>query len=63
MQKVGHNAKVCRMRSSTQYIKDDVASSAEENNWAPDKIHSITEQINTTAFNGKPRSEFYTKRL
>ena len=61
--KVGHFAKVYRTGNSIQYIKDEIATSADEANWTPEKIFLITEQINATTLNGIPRNEFFTKRL
>ena len=46
-----------------QNIKDEKASSAEDDNWTPNRIHLITEQINATSVNGKSRNEFFTKTI
>ena len=60
---MGHFAKVCRTSIQIQNIKDEKASSAEDDNWTPNRIHLITEQINATTVNGKSRNKFFTKTL
>ena len=61
-QKLGHFAKVCRSAKRIQYIQDETASSASNDNWTPDKIHLILERIQATT-STRTKEKFFTKRL
>ena len=62
--KIGHYAMVCRSKPRhLQHIQEEPATSAEEDNWTPNKLHLIRKTINTTSKTGNNRSEYYTKAL
>ena len=58
--KIGHFPKSCRSNMKINHIQDEETSSAEEDEWAPDTIHSIKQKIHSiqsTSINGP---EFFT---
>ena len=46
--KIGHFAKCCRSNKKIYHIQDEETSSAEEDEWAPDTIHSMKQKIPST---------------
>ena len=45
--KLGHYAKFCRSTRKINHIADEEADSAYENDWIPNKIHSIKQKISS----------------
>ena len=45
--KLGHYAKCSRSGRKINHIADEEAYSADEDEWTPDKIHSIQQKINS----------------
>ena len=45
------------------HIADEEAESADENDWIPDKIHSIQQKINSVEATNKNGIPFYTRTL
>ena len=60
--KVGHFAIVCRSKR-INYIHEEMASSAEEDNWTPNRLHLIKKTINSTSATGQKNENYYTKTL
>ena len=63
--KIGHYAKLCRTKQKTdQKMKhihpESEASSAEEDEWSPNKIHLITRTVHSTKQNTKDGQPFFT---
>ena len=63
--KIGHFARLCRSKqNSDRRIKhiqqDSEATSAEEDNWTPNKIHSINKTIHSTIQISKHGQPFFT---
>ena len=47
-EKIGYYAKYCRTNKRTNHIQDDVASSAEDDDWSPNTIHSVNQKVHST---------------
>ena len=62
--KIGHYAKLCRTKRKTDRKKhihpESEASSAEEDEWSPNKIHLITRMVHSTKQNTKDGKPFFT---
>ena len=58
-----HYAKGCRSAGKLNHIADAEAHSADEDNWIPDKIHSIRQKIHSMGTKSKKGVPFYTKTL
>ena len=63
--KIGHYARLCRSKQySDRRIKhiqrDSEATSAEEDNWTPNKIHSINKTVHSTKQISKDGQPFFT---
>ena len=58
--KIGHFAKSCRSNTKINHIQDEETSSAEEDEWAPDTIHSIKQKIHSTQSTSINGPEFFT---
>ena len=56
-EKIGHYAKYCRTNKRVNHVQDDEASSAEEDDWSPNTIHSVNQMVHSTKKNGP---EFFT---
>ena len=55
---------VCRSKQSQiRHIQDETASSAEEDNWMPNKLHLIQRTINSTSRMDDNRADYYTRTL
>ena len=52
---IGHYAKYCRANKRINHIQDGVASSAEDDDWSPNTIHSV----NQKAFDTRNQEEFF----
>ena len=61
--KLGHYAKCCRSGRKINHIADEEAYSADEDEWTPDRIHSIQQKINSLGNGSKNGLPFYTKTL
>ena len=61
--KLGHYAKCCRSIRKINYIADEDAESADEDDWTLDKIHSIQQKINSMGAKYKNGIPFYTRTL
>ena len=59
-QKIGHYAKYCRTNKKVNHIQDDEASSAEEDDWYPNTIHSVNQKVHSTRQIKKNGPEFFT---
>ena len=59
----GHYAKCCRSTRKINHIGDEEADSADEDDWIPDKIHSIQENINSMRAKSKNGIPFCTRTL
>ena len=60
---LGHYAKCCRSGRKINHIADEEAYSADEDEWTPDRIHSIQQKINSLGIGSKNGPPFYTKTL
>ena len=62
---LGHYAKCCRSIRKINHIADEEAEreSADEDDWIPDKIHSIQQKINSVGATNKNGTPFYTRTL
>ena len=63
--KIGHYARFCRSKQKTdrriKHIQQDSeATSAEEDNWTPNKIHSINNTVHSTGQLSKDGQPFFT---
>ena len=63
--KIGHYARLCRSKqNSDRRIKhiqqDSEATSAEDDNWTPNKIHSINKTVHSTKQMSKDGHPFFT---
>ena len=63
--KIGHYARLCRSKQNTdrriKHIQQDSeATSAEEDNWTPNKIHSINNTVHSTRQLSKDGQPFFT---
>ena len=61
--KIGHFAKKCRSDKSVNHIRDEAASSAEEDDWMPSNIHLIKQSINAMNPRRSDGQQFYTTTL
>ena len=61
--KLGHYAKCCRSTRKVNHIADEEADSADEDDWIPDKIHSIQQKIISMGAKSKNGIPFYTRTL
>ena len=59
-EKIGHYAKYCRTNKRINHIQDDVASSAEDDDWSPNTIHSVNQKIHSTLKINRNGPEFFT---
>ena len=59
-EKIGHYAKYCRTNKRINHIQDDVASSAEDDDWSPNTIHSVNQKIHSTRKIKRNGPEFFT---
>ena len=57
---IGHFAKSCRSNKKINHIQDEETSSAEEDEWAPDTIHSIKQKIHSTQSKSITGPDFVT---
>ena len=60
---MGHYTKCCRSGRKINHIADEEAYSADEDEWTPDRIHSIQQKINSLGNGSKNGLPFYTKTL
>ena len=60
---MGLYAKCCRSGRKINHIADEEAYSADEDEWTPDRIHSIQQKINSLGNGSKNGTPFYTKTL
>ena len=61
--KPGHYAKCCRSRKKNNHIAEEEADSANEDDWTPERKHSIQQKIHSLATNKKNGPPFYTATL
>ena len=61
--KLGHYAKCCRSMRKVNHIADEETESANEDDWIPEKIHSIQQKINSMGTTNKNGIPFYTRTL
>ena len=61
--KLGHYAKCCRSMRKINHIADEETESANEDDWTPDKIHSIQQKIKSMGATNKNGIPFYTRTL
>ena len=59
-EKIGHYAKDCRTNTRVNHVQDDEASSAEEDDWSPNTIHSVNHKVRSTRQMKKNGPEFFT---
>ena len=59
-EKIGHFAKYCRTNKRINHIQDDEASSAEDDDWSPNTIHSVNQKVHATHQTKKNGPEFFT---
>ena len=59
-EKIGHYAKYCRTNKRINHIQDDEASSAEDDDWSPNTIHSVNQKVHSTHQTKKNGLEFFT---
>ena len=62
-QKLGHFAKVCKSKTKIHLIRDEATSSAEEDNWTPNKLHLISETVNAMTNKDRNGRPYYTTTL
>ena len=58
--KPGHFAKCCRSNKRIYHTQDETTSSAEDDEWSPDTIHSINQMIHSTPSLNSNGPEFFT---
>ena len=58
--KPGHYAKCCRSMKKINHIAEEETNSADEDDWTPDRIHSIQPKIHSLTTNTKNGPPFYT---
>ena len=58
-EKIGHYAKYCRTNKRVNHVQDDEASSAEEDDWSPNTIHSVNQMVHSIR-QTKNGPEFFT---
>ena len=61
--KLGHYAKCCRSMRKINHIADEEAVSADEDDWTPNKIHSIQQKINSMGATNKNGIPFFKRTL
>ena len=61
--KLGHYTKCCRSTRKINHIADEETYRADEDDWTPDRIHSIQQKINSMGTKCKNGPPFYTKTL
>ena len=59
-EKIGYFAKCCRPNKRINRIQEHGTSSAEEDDWSPNTIHSINQKIDPTRLIKKVGLEFFT---
>ena len=59
-EKIGHYAKYCRTNKRVNHVQDDEASSAEEDDWSPNTIHSVNQMVHSTRQTKKNGPEFFS---
>ena len=58
-EKIGHYAKYCRTNKKINHIQYDVASSAEDDDWSPNTIHSVNQKVHSTGQIKRNGPEFF----
>ena len=58
--KIGHFAKCCRANREVNHLMEGETSSAGENDWTPNTIHSVKQQIHSTRSTINNGPEFLT---
>ena len=58
--KIGHFAKFCRSHKKINHIQDEETSSAEDDEWSPDTVHSKKQKILSTQSVTNSGPEFFT---
>ena len=61
--KVGDYDKCCRTTRKLNHIADEETYSTDEDDWIPDRIHSIQQKIQSMGTKCKTGPPFYTKSL
>ena len=59
-EKTGHYAKYCNTNKRVNHVQDNEASSAEEDDWSPNTIHSVNHEVHSTRQTKKNGPEFFT---
>ena len=60
---LGDYAKCCQSTRKINHIADEETLSGDEDDWTPDRTHSIQQKINSMGTKCKNRPPFFTKRL
>ena len=60
-EKIGHYAKYCRTNKRVNHVQDNEASSAEEDVWSPNTIHSVNQKVHSTRQMKQNGPEFFTR--
>ena len=58
--KIGHFAKCCRANRKVNHLMEGETSSAGEDDWTPNKIHSVKQKIHSTRLMNRNGPEFFT---
>ena len=59
-EKIGHYAKCCRTNKRVNHVQENEESSAEEDDWSPNTIHSVNQKIHSTRQMKKNGPDFFT---
>ena len=59
-EKIGRYAKCCRTNKRVNHVQDNEASSAEEDDWSPNTIHSVNQKVHSTRQTKRNGPEFFT---
>ena len=57
---MGNFAKCCRANKKVNHIMEEETSSAGEDNWTPNRIHSVKQKIHSTRSTNSNGPEFFT---
>ena len=58
--KIGHFAKFCRTNKKGNHIMEEETSSANEDDWTPNTIHSVKQKIHSTRSVNSNGPDFFT---